>query len=242
MSPELARVLRTSWVINVGIWIVAVGLLAVSTINAGTALSAHGFPYASAWLLPLCVDLGVAIALVAGRVLADHGLRSKWGTALRWVAAIVGLVLNDIDPMLRHDLVGGLLHSLPTLLLLVVVESGASFLFILGRLRIALAAKHTATEPANGTPSKASSIDEPTLYTRPQLVRNVEPDRTQDLSAVGSELWQAGMAVRSEIDSEGGRLSRSELVRRLRARGHSIGTDRAGVLLAQLKTAQEVMS
>lgn len=307
-NGELRRIVGAIRAVNTLIWIVAIGLLTVSTVSASTTLAAHQFPGLSAVLLPLCVDLGVGIALIAGQVLANHGMKAGWGTVLRWVAAVVGLALNEIGPVLDHDGVGCLLHALPTLLLLVVVEAGASYLFLFGRLRLQLEhqARQTTAGAAGGGPigpaqgggaepqssipappfgpsrpraesaeTEQSGESEPSLQARadcadqtPPKAARSEPSgleqpavalsrrvhirshlathttscggragSNESAPAVDGQLWNTALQIRAEIAADGARLNRAELRARLRDRGLTLANDKAGLLLAALKTA-----
>lgn len=160
-------------------WLIAAGVLSVSTVEAQRLLHAHGFTAWASWVLPLCVDLALAVALVADQALAGDDDAASWGTVLRWFTAASTVVLNTLSPLMAAQWVTAVLHAIAPALLFVVVEASTSY-----QRRLAVVARN-ATDGA----------DDPLLDTVAQAHRALSNGRPATRKAVAEHLRCAGISV-----------------------------------------------
>lgn len=132
------RTLRT---ISVGVWAVAVVVMTVSATTSADLFKQHAADWLQGLALGLAIDAALAVALVGDQVLAQLDRRSTWGTALRWVATGMSLVLNCSASAINQDLLGMTLHAIPPLLLIVLTEAAQSYRTALGEHRARVVAE-----------------------------------------------------------------------------------------------------
>lgn len=114
-------------VIAVGVWAVAIDVMFVSATTAADLFMQHAADWGQGLALGLAIDAALAVALVGDKALDQLGRRSGWGTALRWVATGMSLVLNCSAAFLNRDLLGMTLHAIPPMLLIVLTEAAQSY-------------------------------------------------------------------------------------------------------------------
>jgi hypothetical protein len=127
VTADIADLERTRRLINVAVWGIALGVMIYGAINVTALLIDHGVWVQVAWLLSVMIDLAMCVALVRDRVLHRYGRRDGWVTALRWLTAVMTLVLNTTRPALAHDWVGVGIHTAGPVLLMLVAEGASSF-------------------------------------------------------------------------------------------------------------------
>ncbi|MBP2708204.1 hypothetical protein JOL79_30935 [Microbispora sp. RL4-1S] len=249
-AAELAGLQRTSRTVHRAVWGVAVGVMVYGAGNVTGLLLAHGVHPAIAWMLSPMVDLGLIVALVGGSALDRYGVRAGWLTMLRWTAGLMTWSLNAAGPALAPkgvDAVGVLIHSCGPVLLLFVAEAAASvqrgIAVAEARLRAEMDAAAPATPPAPPTPAPAAAPEEPAPATAPAKPRTSKsaatsnrPRRTAARPADVDELMPLGWRIAADHEARGIPLTRDRLRDAVRQTGQSISTDRAGVLLARLRT------
>lgn len=114
-------------VIAIGVWAVAIDVMFVSATTAADLFMQHAADWGQGLALGLAIDAALAVALVGDKALDQLGRRSGWGTALRWVATGMSLVLNCSAAFLNRDLLGMTLHAIPPMLLIVLTEAAQSY-------------------------------------------------------------------------------------------------------------------
>ncbi|GAA2870532.1 hypothetical protein GCM10010517_30760 [Streptosporangium fragile] len=263
---ELEGLQRTSRIVSRAVWGVAVGVMVYGAGNVTGLLVAHGVHPAIAWMLSPMVDLGLIVALVGGRALDRYGVRAGWLTMLRWTAGLMTWSLNVAGPALAPggvDGVGVLIHSCGPVLLLVVAEASASvqrgIAATTDRLHRQLDATTptgpTAPDPAPAGPGLAGPTAAPALPIAPAPDRAPTPvgpakaragktaptaptARTRRAVAPADvdELMPLGWRIAADHEARGIPLTRDRLKDAVRQSGQSISTDRAGLLLARLRT------
>ena len=107
-------------IISTGVWGVAIVVMAVSATTSADLFRQHAANWGQGLALGLAIDAALAVALVGDKALGQLGLSSGWGTALRWVATGMSLVLNCSGAWINSDLLGITLHAIPPLLLIVL--------------------------------------------------------------------------------------------------------------------------
>lgn len=127
ITADIADLERTRRWINVAVWGIALGVMIYGAINVTALLIDHGVWVQVAWLLSVMIDLAMCVALMGDRVLHRYGRRDGWVTALRWLTAVMTLVLNTTRPALAHDWVGVGIHTAGPVLLMLVAEGASSF-------------------------------------------------------------------------------------------------------------------
>jgi hypothetical protein len=166
LTADIADLERTRRLINIAVWGIALGVMIYGAINVTALLIDHGVWVQVAWLLSVMIDLAMCVALMGDRVLHRYGRRDGWVTALRWLTAVMTLVLNTTRPALAHDWVGVGIHTAGPVLLMLVAEGASSFqrqlTAIIRDLQTQLrqlgdAAKH-GTETANLTGAESSAL------------------------------------------------------------------------------------
>lgn len=123
---------NTLKVISVGVWAVALVVMAVSATTAADLFQLHAANWTQGLALGLAIDAALAVALVGDKALGQLGLSSGWGTALRWAATVMSLVLNCSAAWLNGDPLGVTLHAIPPMLLIVLTEAAQSYRTALG--------------------------------------------------------------------------------------------------------------
>lgn len=114
-------------VISIGVWGVALVVMAVSATTAADLFQLHAANWTQGLALGLAIDAALAVALVGDKALAQLGLESGWGKGLRWAATLMSLVLNCSAAWLSGDVLGVTLHAIPPLLLIVLTEAAQSY-------------------------------------------------------------------------------------------------------------------
>jgi hypothetical protein len=127
VTADITDLERTRRWINVAVWGIALGVMIYGAINVTALLIDHGVWVQVAWLLSVMIDLTMCVALMGDRVLHRYGRRDGWVTALRWLTAVMTLVLNTTRPALAHDWVGVGIHTAGPVLLMLVAEGASSF-------------------------------------------------------------------------------------------------------------------
>ncbi|MET9296869.1 hypothetical protein [Streptomyces sp. NPDC003077] len=113
-------------------------LTAVFTaVNVTRFATAHGVPWPIAVLLDPMVALALATVLLADARLASWGIRPpRWSTALRWFTAVAATLMNAWTSLWpdghfgwprRADPAGVLLHTVPSVLLILLTETVAAY-------------------------------------------------------------------------------------------------------------------
>lgn len=256
---ELEGLQRTSRTVNRAVWGVAVGVMVYGAGNVTGLLVSHGVHAAIAWMLSPMVDLGLIVALVGGRALDRYGVRAGWLTVLRWTAGLMTWSLNVAGPALAPggvDAVGVLIHSCGPVLLLVVAEAAASVQRGIAattdrlhrQMNDAAPPAPTAPGPAPIPPSDVPALSlAPAPVRAPKAVDPAKPRagktgpatrsrRTATAAADVDELMPLGWRIAADHESRGITLTRDRLKDAVRQSGQSISTDRAGRLLARLRT------
>ncbi|MER6826565.1 hypothetical protein ABT352_11305 [Streptosporangium sp. NPDC000563] len=259
---ELEGLQRTSRNVNRAVWGVAVGVMVYGAGNVTGLLVAHGVHAAIAWMLSPMVDLGLIVALVGGRALDRYGVRARWLTVLRWTAGLMTWSLNAAAPALAPggvDAVGVLIHSCGPVLLLVVAEAAASVQRgiaattdrLTRQMNEAATPAPTAPGPAPVRPSEAPALSPAPARSAPvrtpkavgaaksrtsKTASAARPRRAATGAADVDELMPLGWRIAAEHESRGIPLTRDRLRDAVRQAGQSISTDRAGRLLARLRT------
>ncbi|MEV4248735.1 hypothetical protein AB0J63_35635 [Streptosporangium canum] len=256
---ELEGLQRTSRTVSRAVWGVAVGVMVYGAGNVTGLLVTHGVHPAIAWMLSPMVDLGLIVALVGGRALDRYGVRAGWLTMLRWTAGLMTWSLNAAGPALTPggvDGVGVLIHSCGPVLLLVVAEASASvqrgIATTTDRLHRQMseagptaptaplstpAAGPTAAPalPPTSAPDPAPTAAGPAKPRAGKTAPTARPRRAADPADV-DELMPLGWRIAADHEARGIPLTRDRLKDAVRQTGQSISTDRAGRLLARLRT------
>jgi hypothetical protein len=161
---------NTLKVISVGVWGVALVVMAVSATTAADLFQLHAANWAQGLALGLAIDAALAVALVGDKALAQLGLASGWGTALRWAATVMSLVLNCSAAWLNGDPLGVTLHAIPPMLLIVLTEAAQSY-------RTALAEHHMQVAQAQ------AQAEAERLAARQEQQRQAQEQRQRELAA-----------------------------------------------------------
>ncbi|MGO1048831.1 hypothetical protein [Crossiella sp. CA198] len=155
--------------------------------SLGTAkdyLEDHGVPWYLAVLLPPAVDVALVVALYGDAVLQEYGVRTGWGTALRWVTAGMTLWLNCGGAVENGAWGTAALHAFGPVLVIVLTEAahgyGRCFTELAERERQAAsaAASTPVPEPVNAMtdlarpPEPAEGSGERTPRRRPERSRS----------------------------------------------------------------------
>jgi hypothetical protein len=119
---------RTGRGIVAGTWGCAGIVMVASAINAVLTFSALGDNRVLGLATGVAVDIALCVALVGDRQLYVHGVSSTWGRALRVATALMSLVLNAGVAFGNGHLFVGVLHSFLPILLILLTESGQSYL------------------------------------------------------------------------------------------------------------------
>jgi hypothetical protein len=127
-SVTTTELKRTGRSIVAGTWGCAGIVMVASAINAVLTFSALGDNRVLGLATGIAVDIALCVALVGDRQLYVHGLSSPWGRALRVATALMSLVLNAGVAFLDGHLFVGVLHSFLPILLILLTESGQSYL------------------------------------------------------------------------------------------------------------------
>jgi hypothetical protein len=127
LTSDIEDLERTRRWINLAVWGIALGVMVYGAINVTGLLIGHGVWIQVAWLLSVIVDLAMCVGLLGDRVLHRYGRRDGWVTALRWLTAVMTLVLNTTRPALAQDWVGVGIHTAGPTLLMLVAEGAGSF-------------------------------------------------------------------------------------------------------------------
>jgi hypothetical protein len=127
-SVATTELKRTGRSIVAGTWGCAGIVMVASAINAVLTFSALGDNRVLGLATGIAVDIALCVALVGDRQLYVHGLSSPWGRALRVATALMSLVLNAGVAFLDGHLFMGVLHSFLPILLILLTESGQSYL------------------------------------------------------------------------------------------------------------------
>ncbi len=161
---------NTLKVISVGVWAVALVVMAVSATTAADLFQLHAANWTQGLALGLAIDAALAVALVGDKALGQLGLSSRWGTALRWAATVMSLVLNCSAAWLNGDPLGVTLHAIPPMLLIVLTEAAQSY-------RTALAEHHMKVAQAQ------ELAEAQRLAARQEQQRLAEEKRQRELAA-----------------------------------------------------------
>ena len=161
---------NTLKVISTGVWGVALVVMFVSATTAADLFQLHSANWTQGLALGLAIDAALAVALVGDKALAQLGLASGWGTALRWAATVMSLVLNCSAAWLNSDPLGVTLHAIPPMLLIVLTEAAQSY-------RTALAEHHMKVAQAQ------QLAEAERLAARQEQQRLAEEKRQLDLAA-----------------------------------------------------------
>jgi hypothetical protein len=132
---------RTLRLISTGVWGVALVVMSVSATTAADLFRLHSANWTQGLALGLAIDAALAVALVGDKALAQLGLSSRWGTALRWAATVMSLVLNCSAAWLAGDALGVTLHAIPPALLIVLTEAAQSYRTALAEHHMKIAAE-----------------------------------------------------------------------------------------------------
>ncbi|MET8384288.1 hypothetical protein ABZV14_14935 [Streptosporangium canum] len=253
---ELEGLQRTSRTVSRAVWGVAVGVMVYGAGNVTGLLVTHGVHPAIAWMLSPMVDLGLIVALVGGRALDRYGVRAGWLTMLRWTAGLMTWSLNAAGPALTPggvDKVGVLIHSCGPVLLLVVAEAAASVQRGIATTTDRLHRQMDEADPTAPLPTPtAGPTAAPALPPPPapdpaptavgpakprpnKTAPTVRTRRAADPADV-DELMPLGWRIAADHEARGIPLTRDRLKDAVRQTGQSISTDRAGRLLARLRT------
>ncbi|MFF0249588.1 hypothetical protein [Streptosporangium sandarakinum] len=263
LSAELEGLHKTSQTVNRAVWGVAVGVMVYGAGNVTGLLVTHSVHPAIAWMLSPMVDLGLIVALVGGRALDRYGVRAGWLTVLRWTAGLMTWSLNAAGPAMAPggaDGVGMLIHSCGPVLLLVVAEAAASVQRGITAATDRLHRQMTdAVQTAPAGPVPTAPGPEPVSSTAaPTPPPSPAPDRTTKAVGPGKsragksapaarprrtagpadvdELMPLGWRIAADHEARGLPLTRDRLKDAVRQSGQPISTDRAGRLLARLRT------
>lgn len=204
---------KTQRLVCAATWLIGAGFLSVSTSGAQPFLHAHGFALWASWVLPACVDLGLAVALVADQALAADDEPVRWGTVLRWATAAATLLMNVLSPLMAGHWMTAAAHAMAPGMLFVVMEAATSY-----QRRLA---KGTADR---AVPESWTDEDE-----TPACGRPVDPMLPVVVNVV------RGLA------DEGTRPSRDRVRDRLKANGHKVATTRLTELL-RVARREEVLA
>jgi len=126
---------RAGTVINRLVWTVAVAMMVFSLGTVTELLTDHGVSRYIAWIMAPAVDVGLCVALVGDQVLHRFGVTVGWGTVLRWLTGLITWTLNTAHSWLQFDqggrwdpdTVGICIHSVPPLLLVVLMEAAQAY-------------------------------------------------------------------------------------------------------------------
>lgn len=145
---EAERIERTGKRINAAVWLVAGIVMLFSLGTVYDLLTEVDVPERIAWMLAPAVDIALCAALFGDRVLSRHGERAAWGTALRWVTALMTLGLNTGTSWGVGgdgiDWPGVAIHAVPPVLLIFTTEAAQSYQVAFARL----VARHAAEQEA----------------------------------------------------------------------------------------------
>ncbi|MFC4588628.1 MFS transporter [Sphaerisporangium corydalis] len=247
-QAELEGLQRTSRNVGRPVWGIAVGVMVYGAGNVFGLLTAHAVHPAIAWMLSPMVDMGLVVALVGGRALDRYGVRDGWLTALRWTAGLMTWLLNVATPAMNPagvDGIGVLIHSCGPVLLIVVAEAAASIQRNIAVTITALRqAIQTADRPTTLIPPPAplpvqprpAPARKPARTAKPVKTPADRPRRTAVSPADVDEFMPLGWRIVADHDARGITLTRDRLRDAVRQTGQSISTDRAGRLLARLRT------
>jgi hypothetical protein len=140
-------------VINYLVWAVAVIVMVVSATTTANLMVQHHNSYAQGLALGLAVDASIAVSLIGDQLLQQSGRRSGWGTALRWITAVMSLLLNCAQSFQDGDALGVALHAIPVVLLTSLTEAAQDYQLMLGRTSsLPDAAVSQARDPHTGEP------------------------------------------------------------------------------------------
>jgi len=132
-ATNSAQVRRKALVINYLVWAVAVIVMVVSATTTANLMVQHHNTYAQGLALGLAVDASIAVSLIGDQLLQQSGRRSGWGTALRWITAVMSLLLNCAQSFQDGDVLGVALHAIPVVLLTSLTEAAQDYQLMLGR-------------------------------------------------------------------------------------------------------------
>lgn len=132
-TADGAQVPRKALVINYLVWAVAVIVMVVSATTTANLMVQHRNSYAQGLALGLAVDASIAVSLIGDQLLQQSGRRSGWGTALRWITAVMSLLLNCAQSFQDGDALGVALHAIPVVLLTSLTEAAQDYQLMLGR-------------------------------------------------------------------------------------------------------------
>ncbi|MGW0522818.1 DUF2637 domain-containing protein [Crossiella sp. NPDC003009] len=110
-----------------GVWVVAGIAMLYSLGTAKDYLEDHGVPWYLAILLPPAVDVALVVALYGDAVLQEYGVRTGWGTALRWVTAGMTLWLNCGGAVENGQWGTAVLHAFGPVLVIVLTEAAHGY-------------------------------------------------------------------------------------------------------------------
>ncbi|WEO97847.1 DUF2637 domain-containing protein [Streptomyces sp. FXJ1.172] len=131
-----AQVQSAEKTLAAGTWAITAGAVLFSVLTV-TPLVERVTPADWAWtapILPLVVDAAVVIVVRLDATVARLGGQSgAWPAVLRWMTGLMTLLLNTGDSVLKRDLVGGAVHSVAPLLLIVTAEAGLAYRRAIGR-------------------------------------------------------------------------------------------------------------
>ncbi|WNV82900.1 hypothetical protein [Umezawaea sp. Da 62-37] len=132
-TADGAQIRRKALVINYLVWAVAVIVMVVSATTTANLMVQHHNSYAQGLALGLAVDASIAVSLIGDQLLQQSGRRSGWGTALRWITAMMSLLLNCAQSFQDGDALGVALHAIPVVLLTSLTEAAQDYQLMLGR-------------------------------------------------------------------------------------------------------------
>lgn len=132
-TADDAQVRRKALIINYLVWAVAVIVMVVSATTTASLMVQHHNSYAQGLALGLAVDASIAVSLIGDQLLQQTGQRSRWGTALRWITAVMSLLLNCAQSFQDGDALGVALHAIPVVLLISLTEAAQDYQLMLGR-------------------------------------------------------------------------------------------------------------
>ncbi|MEU8104506.1 hypothetical protein AB0C18_12380 [Nonomuraea muscovyensis] len=261
----MKAITRRDWWTVGGVGVVAAAAVIASfTAQAGLGRLAGwdaalalpgGVEVSLSWLLPLCVD---AYGAVATRITVN----AKYSAETRrhaLIHAVGAVVVSIIGNAIYHALEAGVLHLGTSRWVLVVAVSMVPPV-ALGALAhlMALCARddtgtapapapadaNTATapdptEPTPATPTPAPAVPEPSpspaAPVREPPAKRPSPARKAPAPDV-EELLPLGRSIAADHQTRGITLTRDRLREAIRQTGQSISTDRAGALLARLRS------
>ncbi|MFY1686526.1 hypothetical protein [Plantactinospora sp. WMMB782] len=146
LAAELDDVRRTTRIVGLIVWAVAIAVMVYGIPIVYTLLVDHDIPRGIAWLLSPIVDGALAVGLVATGVLARYNLPYGWVGAIRWVAGFTTWALATAGPWTHPggiDWLGVGTHSAGPIILFFTVEAAAQFQHKMGKV---IAAKEAAVK------------------------------------------------------------------------------------------------